>query len=695
MRLPYKNLAMDQAFREHVQELLVRLIPDVRDNRSRLEDRWARFYRIYNCELDMNSYSGRSKIFLPASRATIETWVSMMLQNFFPNENWFSVVPVEDVGDQIRADTVRALLMHYFTKEFNLKSIATPMFRQLCIYGTSPAKIAWRDLQKLVTALVRTKEGGVEQRQKNVKIHHGPILRPLDLFNYYVWPETADNVQEAEMAFNDMEVTLSHIKAMSMKLMDSKNPDFGYVYEVPDEVFEGYKEPDDDRYQYRRERLLRMGINNDPSDRWSKLTEDRRNLTEVHWTKDLDGSGVKDWLITLISDYWVVRIQENPLWNKQKPYIDPRLIRVTNEYYGRGIAEITDRIQYMLNDIVNQSLDSVQYELNPITLIDPARVAFPQSLRHYPGAKWLADPEGIRFTQPASVASIGFSTLNMLQGFIHDFSGASAALQGVPAVRGRGRAQNTATGMQTLVSQNAGPITQVVEDLEAQFGVPLLKFSFQLTQQFMEQPVLLRILGLRGAPLLQKKVDLEDIVGDYEFRWLGSTASRNRMILGQQMINFANVSRGFPPQILQQMNWQWLIKKIWTEGLGLGEVDEMFTPQGYSFSVDPKLEFELLQQNREVRLSPGDNDLEHIKQHYQDGARIKDPAQAETWDKHIQGHEARLQQMIAMQQQQMMMQQMQALAPPQKPQQPQNQPSGFNETGPAALMQQLQGGGMQ
>jgi len=714
IRVPYPNLAMDSEILDEVERGLVPLLMRIRYDRIRAEEKWQRYYRIWNCELDKNSYSGRSKIFLAAARQTCETWTSSIIRDFFPaSDDWFQVLNVDEIADEMRADSLEHLFYYFFKKQQKIKSDSIPFIRQLVTYGTSPGKLTFADKDKMVKALKLIQQNErYKMVNKNVKYQYGPLFRARNLFNFYVWPTTALDVQDCELAWEDIEVSVEHIKEMGSKPINPNDKKLGTVYVVPEEVYNqtGPTNRGRDWFRFRREKLQRFGLSQDPSDRWNDLSKNHRNLSELYWTRDIDGTGEKEWLITVINDWHVVRIQENPFWHKKKPFFVPRLIRVIDEFYGRGIMDTIDRVQYMLNDMVNQTMDSVQYELNPITIVDPGSVAYSNSIRFHPGAKWLmADPlKSVVFTKPASVAQIGFQTLSMLQGFMQDFSGANAAMQGQPAVRGRGRAQNTAAGFSTMISQGSLPMTQIIEDLEEQFGEPLLEMSYSLIEQFMDETILLRILGRRGAPLIQKEVSIEDIIGNYEFKWMGSIASRNRQILGQQMINFLNIARGLPPQVLQQVNWPWLVKKIWTEGLGLQDAQEMFNPGGYSFSVDPELEFKLNQQDRPIAVSPGDDNQAHLKQHYLDRAKIKDPDELERWDKHIEDTTQVIQKQIADQQKQQQMQQLQTIMALNSGKngggnggqasggpRPQNQPSAPGSDQLSALMQQLQGGGTQ
>lgn len=691
------NLVLDPAIKAKVEKELIPLLPRIRNDRWRFDERNQRFYRLWNCELDKNSYMGRSKIFLPAARATIETFTNSIGRDFFPaSDAWYDVTAIEDISEEARADALKAAFDYFFTRKQKLKSDAMPGIRQLVLYGTSPFKVSFLDKDIEMQTLER---GNLKKITKKVKLEYGPRIQPRDLFNFFVWPTTADSVQDASITIEDIEVTLDHLVQYAKKPLKKNAPEQGYVYEIPEEVFQQKDQQPKEWFRHRRERLQRMGLSSDPSDRWSELSWDRRNLSEIYWRTDLDGTGYNLWLVTVVNDFYPIRIQKNPYWHQQRPYLVPRLMRCVGEFYGRGIMEVIDRINYMMNDVVNQTMDSVQYEINPITLIDPSGVAFPNSVRLHPGAKWLInDPtKNVVFSKPASVAAVGFTTLSLLQGYIHDFSGANAAMQGQPAVRGRGRYQNTASGMQTLLSQGSSTVVTMVEDLEQEFGEPALYQSYSLMEQFYNEKLMLRILGRKGAPIVQKRVELADIVGNYEFKWLGATSTRNRQIVGQQMINFLNIARGFPPQILQSLNWEWLIKKIWSEAFGMKGQEELFSPQGSMTTVDPTLEFKLMLENRPIKVSPGDDDQIHLKQHYIDREKVSDPDILVEWDMHIKEHVNKLSQMV---QQQKQMQMMQALAQAQQGGEgggsesggarPQNMPSGLNENPLQAMMAQTQ-----
>ena len=80
------------------------------------------------------------------------------------------------------------------------------------------------------------------------------------------------------------------------------------------------------------------------------------------------------------------------------------MLRVVDEYYGRGVTEAMASMQYMLNDINNLTIVNITNSLNPIILINEDLVTNVESLRISPIAKWFVDPAGVQFVTPLSVS---------------------------------------------------------------------------------------------------------------------------------------------------------------------------------------------------------------------------------------------------------------------------------------------------
>src|SRR6185295_9466229 len=105
------------------------------------------------------------------------TWVSAIARDFFPMDEWFRVLNVDDVSDELRAEMLQALFMHFCSKQLHLKSEMLPAIRQLVIYGTSPIKIVWKDVEQSIKGIVRAQDQNgaksLKVQEKLAKLFYG------------------------------------------------------------------------------------------------------------------------------------------------------------------------------------------------------------------------------------------------------------------------------------------------------------------------------------------------------------------------------------------------------------------------------------------------------------------------------------------------------------------------------------------
>ena len=79
-----------------------------------------------------------------------------------------------------------------------------------------------------------------------------------------------------------------------------------------------------------------------------------------------------------------------------------------------------------------------------------------------------------RFDRPPDVTGSGIGMASYVQGAIHDFGALGAVATGQPAVRGRGRAGNTASGLGMISQASSLEVQTALENLDLELGVPLL-----------------------------------------------------------------------------------------------------------------------------------------------------------------------------------------------------------------------------
>lgn len=632
----------------------------MRRDRLTLEDRWLKYWRIWNVELDSQSYVGRSKTYLPAGRSALETWVVGLMQGLFPFGDWFGVEAVEGVGTQRSAGAWRNMLRHFLNRTMKMKWHMPLFLRQYVTLGTAVAKIIWEEKVERLRFFERVMidagdvdpdddsldvlreeepegfdEDPLEFRQddgtkvrlveRDVATQMGPTMRVADLFHFYVYPHTAPSIQEALMVFEDTETTIAHIEKVHEMFMDEDHPEQGMIYDNINELVQCKGQLIENFLYSRQERQRKWWTEFNPTESYKHLGKGNVNLTEIYWRGEIPGAvdkmtgeeyGEQDWLIVMVNDTWCIRAHPNPFYNKQRPYFDARMLRVVDEYYGRGVTEAMASMQYMLNDVNNLTLDNIVNSLNPIILINEDLVTNVESLRLGPNAKWFVDPKGVEFITPPNVAQIGLATINLMQGFIQDASGASFIQQGRSAPQGRGRAQNTAGGLSMLLQQGSQGFQFALVELEEQFMVPGLEWTYSLAEQFMTEKLPILVGGEKNLPLLQERYGFEDVFGKYVYSWKGSQGTKESMMMTQQMQQFIQLAIGIrqaDPSAQFQVKWPEVLRSFITKGMGLPSADEWIILPDDPKPAKPDEVIKMLKSHRSVEAKVNDDHMMMIQ----------------------------------------------------------------------------------
>lgn len=709
MRLTSPNLVLDDDVLTWVVDHLPHLYVKTREERITLEERWLHFWKMWSVELDRPSYTGRSQVYVAAARNAIETWVTALMAGVFPVSDWFKVIPVQHVTGQTQADRWTALQKNFLTTEMQLEEEMPLFFRQLLTYGTAVLRHVWEEDEEprrfwerqLKDAPLDTDaeearfreetepddddplsfsrdDGSVVRLvEKLVKTKCGPSARTVDLFHFHVAPLSARSIARATLAFEDMEVPIAHLKDMHTRRIDPEQPDFGRVYDHPewDTILAESGKVPDEMLQSLRERWQRLGIEFDANKAFPGGLDRKGHvqLTESFWRGTIPDArmengklyGNRDWLVTWVNGVWPVRIQANPHYAQERPWQEARLFRTVNMFYAQGVMDAVASIQYLLNDIGNLTLDNLTMALNPVVTIDEDLVTNMESLQWAPGAKWFVQKDGVNVLNLPTQAQLGMATMNMMQGFIQDFSNASAANQGVPPQRGRGRVAQTATGYAQLQATGSQAFEAVNKAIERQLMVPLLERNYHFAEQFMTAKQVIQRLGAQGAGLVTEEIGFEDIFGSYRYEWRGSVGMRERTALLSGLQNLPQMLQLLGPQVQQAFDGVEFVKLMLADGYNVPWYDRIFKTPGDEPTIAPKLEADILAAHRAVEVHPADDDAAHMQDHLlrlaQDPRFLSDPIARELMLAHIEQQQMQLEQKQQAAQQRQIMQVMQAL----------------------------------
>jgi ribosomal protein L24E len=614
----------------------------VRRDRNTYRETLLRYCRIWSVQRDQQAYKGRQQTYLPLGRRLIENWTTRLVRDLFPADRQFDVQPRRKVYEQ-QAQNWKGLLTYFVEKQAQVRRNATPWCRQLVTLGTSPLKVTWQ-LKEREVAMLRDlfdEDGEPTGRWETVvdqvidKI--GPTFAPLDLFTWYVWPYTVQDVDDADLVFEDVLVPQDRVRRLAATPIlpngDEKRDGvkYGNVYEHIEELYDRLGDEDEKSLAADRERDKWQAISRRLSDKGFTFTLDAKiprrlvpaDITECVWTADLEDEGKRrKYLVTLGADEVVLRIQRMPFFHGKAHWLCGKFREVQGEFYGRALPEEFDKLQYFLNDIGDQASDALVWSMNPIALVDIFACPDPTLLRMRPGAKWPLNTNpsnAVKFTEPPKeAAQVGFNTVYNLISMGREFSDVAPVIGKAPKTR-----NSSQKNMELGIQEAQVDVIEVVRGIEVGVLEPWLYMAHALTEQHLDRDILLQIQGADGATMIEHAIGVKDIVGDFEMQWLAATKVLNEQVRAAQMANGIGMLTKLPPDQLAAQNaeigWVDLIRDYFEIGLGLPrqQVLRYIRDKAPQTTIDPDIENQLFLVGRgqEIVVAQADNDEQHAVAH--------------------------------------------------------------------------------
>jgi hypothetical protein len=628
-----KNLALDKTIRDRVVRDFIPLAQMVREDRHLLRERLVRYTRIWGVKREQVGYEGRTQTYIPLGRKLIENWVKRIKRDLFPDTDWYDIRALREAFER-KVPAKKAITSYFFNKHMRLRRQAGPFLRQLVMLGTSPVKIVW-NLEERDAMILRDEidpetgepTGKAVRKMEKLLKYIGPTFRPIDLFAWFGYPTTADTVEDCSLTFGELLVSRDRVKALANKPLDPRDEKAGHLYENTKELFDLLTEEVDggrrgagDKFDIQARRLRDKGFTH-PLEQRVPAGMRPIDLTEAIWEEDLEDEGPQRYLVTVAMDKVVLRVQKNPFWRGEHLHLVGRFVRLVDELYGRGLPEVFEALQHYLNDLADQAGDALMWSVNPIAVVDAYGVQDPESLRMAPGAKWLASIGSVKFAEPPQgPAAAGFAGVAQTMGLANELANVTPVGALGAAQKGRGRSQQTAAGMQMSISEGAVDLREVVEGVEDDVFQPTLARVHQLTEQFLDRSITLRIAGADGIALIETPVSVVDIIGDYEYEWLGSLQALNQQVRSQHMVNFLAMAKDLQEVAQAQgftIDLKYILREIWGTGMGLRGAERVVRDIQRETGVDWRLENQLFRVERgaEVEVHPKDNHTEHNQGH--------------------------------------------------------------------------------
>lgn len=546
-----KNLA--ELFPKNPEEhsrILTRFLENFReadDARTERANRWKQMYRAYRSYVDKRPPgSWESRLFLPESFKQVETILPRLVAQL-PR---FRCEPVGE--EDVQPAEVMEFLLNHSAETSGLYIELTSCFKDALIYGTGILKVFRGDILETATRTVPVMEDivtqiaeplidpdtgqplldpdgnpvldtrdevvgqmpiGYEVEQYDRVAYDGPMAKALDPFNFWIAPE-AEEVDPARYTFD-------------RSFLDKE--------EVQDRIEQGiyhWPEFDADRSSGSYEdipsieRLAEIGLTN------AGLPLGKFEALEC-WTK-------RGMQITVLNRQVVVRVQKNPFWHKQKPYIRFVNYPMPHEFYGIGEVEAISGLQNAINAIQNRRLDEVVLKLHQPTAVNPDLLHSLDDLIRKPGQVIrtrgdIPSKDVLSTIDLGDVNSSAYVEVDHLKQSIQETTGVSNVQQGLESTQ-----SETATG--TAILQEMGSTRFGFKSRLFELGAlkRLGKQMGSILQQFTPKERVIRLLGPAGEYMFQN-VDPLAIQGALDYSIETSSIIQSETVKREQAMGLFNI----------------------------------------------------------------------------------------------------------------------------------------------------------
>lgn len=537
--------------RYELESSLINTIISIRARRRQIEEQWLRSHRAWQSlgydRRVTTSESSPNDYNIPFARRALERTVVRGVRMLTPNVKWHEVTPMGEVDDETLSN-MDQFMWYVLRKKIRSKSNISQLVRCMALYGRCHLKTS-----------IGMSNGQV-----------WPAQRVVDPFSFYVFPETVSVVSEADLVFEDFLFSYEKYKTMSdNKLIDPITPSELTAPTWPYHLIE---------------RLANQGLTDPGQD----ATILRRSVTDkLDATQGSYASLTELWLNKSDKLYQVYI-----LWNHSNaPRIvgfipsayDTPLYRsvihrsLPNETYTNSMMDDIVELSSLDNDILNQYLDAVNWEQGFVGVNDD-EISRLDSIKVKGRATWhmKGDPrDAISLFNPPNTSVNQLRAFQVVTGLVNSLAGTGTIAEGQP-----GRNMPRAGGaVNNLVNLALADVEDMVNLIEQEVMSPSLGDIHKVSSQFIPDEQLMVIPGGKG--LTKAVIKKSQILGDFQFEWVGALQNQDDQQRAQRLMIFLNMMPTLEPMLNRQgytFNAVELLQMIWRFGLGERGLKDVVTP---------------------------------------------------------------------------------------------------------------------
>lgn len=530
----------------------------VQMRRRTVEQQWLRGHHAWmSLNLERRfipTDSGNADYHLPLVRRAAERSIVRVVKSLTPNSKWFETSGEEETPDG-KLSNADKYMWYVVRKKIKSRTLITQLVRSIVMYGLCHLKTSIKVVNQMVW----------------------PSQRAVDVFAFLHYPETVSDLNEAEWMAEDIIMSYERYKTFVRQgIVDDVSPN---DLTVP--VWE----------YHMVERLAHQGITNP-----DVLTSQAAMEARVRNTREqLDGLKIpavqctEIW--TMKEDAWYQFYVVWNIKNKNGPtvvgcvrskYDEPTYRSaihrgIPGESYTNSMMDDIIDLEGLSNDQLNKFQDAIDWEQGHTHVKANQRR---ESWQKKGRATWeMEDPkEDAVFVSPPNTSNNQLRAWQISMGLINSLAGVGTIAEGQPG-RNMPRAGNAVNNLVSLAMADVEDIAQLIQ---AEILTPGLEDIFKVSE-FIPKDQLMRIPGAKSlfgsgkSGILQR----DDIMGAFEFEWVGSLQFQDEQLRAQRMMIFLNLMPQLAPMLQQQgyvFNIVELVQAVWRYSLGERSLSKIVMP---------------------------------------------------------------------------------------------------------------------
>ena len=539
------------------------VIAEIRGRRQAVDEENLKAHAAWIGVQTYSYYESEFKHFIPAFRRTIEKTVTRVMEQLMPHAEFYNIFPGSEMDDTSDAGLVptHRYMDWLLTDHIKIRRVVKQLVRTYLLYARCIVKNTIRlyDFPKMKMGKV---EGSIRQIW--------PTSRAVDPFAFYIWPETASNIEDSVIAFEDVVIPFQEYQEAV-----AANPDITPINQddLQDPVWP----------ESLTQRLDRVGMT-EPKAFFAGGETDKKNLAKQHFVqlselyfKGAQGRWLMGWLV------W--NIKEGPIFTRlqfnrypRPPYRLSVARELPSEHYTPGMGQDIESLQVLLNDQFNQGEEARAVSSGPPVILDPARVKRADTYIFGYRRKWYGDPAGVQMLQVPDTSQSSLRALSFTLAYMEG-AGPSPLMQG-QTPRGMPRGSQAVS---QLMSMAGADLVDIATSIEEDVLTPTIQDLYDLTVAFTSEDQILAIPGAEDfKPIV---LSMNEVFGGYHFKWAGSKRFQDKQADAQQAMLFMQNLMRMGDTIAQEgwkIDWATATRVLWKDIIGerrLANIITRMTPE--------------------------------------------------------------------------------------------------------------------